>query len=109
MAQFCAPGRLSRYKVTQMFFSLYFFLPVCPVETALEKTSNPGAGKKFKYPPSAPDVSCQLWLLALARTFFILAALLCGFTASQDPAMLVIGAIPIIIAIALWCYSPKAS
>ena len=67
----------STYKVTQLFFSIYFFLPVCPVETTLQKTSNPGAGKMLKYPASAPSVGCQLWLLALARTATILMVLAC--------------------------------
>ena len=103
----------STYKVTQMFFSLYFFLPVCPVETALEKTSNPGAGKKFKYPASAPGVTCQLWLLAIARTVAPLMVLGCYLVltaAHESPiAGLMAGAVPLVIAILLWSWSPKAS
>ena len=76
----------------------------------MEKTSNPGAGKKFKYPASAPGVSCQLWLLAIARTFATLVVLGCCLVATDDPAAgLMAGAGSLVIAILLWSWSPKAS
>ena len=99
----------STYKVTQLFFSIYFFLPVCPVETTLQKTSNPGAGKMLKYPASAPSVGCQLWLLALARTATILMVLACCAIAMDEPVAGLVAVIPMIVAILLWKWSPKAS
>jgi hypothetical protein len=67
-----------RYQVNQLFFSLYVVFPICPVETALEKLNNPGKGKLLKYPTSAPDVSCTLWMLAVVRTFGALTWILGG-------------------------------
>ena len=106
----------STYKVTQMFLSLYFMIPVCPTATTLEKTSTAGEGKcgrRVTYPDSAPSVGCGLWLLAIVRVSALMVAstkaLMFFGVIGYHHGSLVAMVIPTIIAILLYCWSPKAS
>jgi hypothetical protein len=107
-----------------MFFSLYLFFPVCPVETALRKLTNPGKDKLLKYPTSAPGVSCNLWMLAAGRTFGVLACMLSGCLAfgafadahhntyfAWEEAYGAVGLIVVFLPVSIisWKYRPKAS